>query len=205
MQTPIYLENEDGTYNTDIQSRLRRNYRCHEKILRLFSNLCYKGDLLSCGSPEKLNKAVGWFRLVNPDVPIIFHSSYENSRTHPQQTSMFNMGEINIVIQYVKELMFFGLNGQQVTEKDIGIVSPYKKQCLMIKDELESRNWFNIEVGSAETYQGKEKPIIIMSTVRSRTKTIGFLNNIRVCISIFCFKFSFDSEIAETECDDLQS
>lgn len=184
METPIYREKEDGTYDGTIQSRLRRNYRCHLDILNMFNKLCYRGNLLACGSPEKLNKAVGWFKLVNPLVPIIFHSSYGNSRNRKNETSMFNHEELEIVIQYVQELMFFGLNGQQVTGKDIGIVSPYKEQGLMIRRELDNRNWFDIEVGTAETFQGKEKPVVIMSTVRSRTKTIGFLNNIRVCKTI---------------------
>ncbi|KAL5288848.1 MOV10.2 family protein [Megaselia abdita] len=179
METPIYKEKSDGTYNINIQSRLCRNYRCHPEILNMFSTLCYDGKLMACGGSEKLNKAVDWFKLVNPTIPIVFHSSYDHSRTQRNETSMFNREEIRIVIQYVQELIFFGLKGQQVIEKDIGIVSPYKEQCLLIKKELEKRNWFDIDVGSAETYQGKEKPIVIMSTVRSKTKTIGFLDNLR--------------------------
>lgn len=189
MDTPVYKVNAFGRYNYNIQSRLCRNYRCHPEILSMFSTLCYDGKLMACGSFSKLNKAFGWFKLVNPSVPIIFHSSYDFSRKQKNETSMFNYQEIGIVIKYVQELMFFGLSGQKVSEKDIGIVSPYKKQCNMIKRELEQRNWFDIDVGSAETYQGKEKPIVIMSTVRSNTKTIGFLNNIRVCIHIFRKKF----------------
>lgn len=47
--------------------------------------------------------------------------------------------------------------------------------------ELKDRN-YNIMTASVELFQGKEKPIIIISTVRSGQQGIGFLNNPKVCI-----------------------
>lgn len=104
--------------------------------------------------------------------------------------SLYNHDELCVVLDYVKELMYFGINGQKVEENDIGIISPYKKQYNSIKEKLNLRRWFNIEVGSVEMFQGNEKPIIIASFVRSGTNTLGFLNNARVrsmssiCINI---------------------
>lgn len=94
--------------------------------------------------------------------------------------SLYNHAELCVVLNYVKELMYYGINGQKVSETDIGIISPYKKQYRSIKEKLNLRRWFKIEVGSVEMFQGNEKPIIIASFVRSGTHTLGFLNNARV-------------------------
>lgn len=83
-------------------------------------------------------------------------------------------------MDYIKDLMFFGLNGKKLQQSDIGVISPYKRQYQRIQEELNLRKWFEIETGSVETFQGKEKPIIIVSFVRSCTSTLGFLENPRV-------------------------
>lgn len=83
-------------------------------------------------------------------------------------------------MDYLKELMYFGINGKQLNESDIGIISPYKKQYKLIQEELNLRKWFNIETGSVEIFQGKEKEVIIVSFVRSGTQTLGFLDSPRV-------------------------
>lgn len=181
LELPAYQVDEDGSYNVGVQTRLRKNFRCHPEILKLFNNLCYKGELEAHGDDVKVGRAIGWHGLSNPKVPIVFHPVTKESQRSRYETSWWNPAEIEVVLSYVKHLMYMGLNGTKVTQKDIGIISPYKKQYFLIKEELERRNWGLIEIGSAEIFQGREKQIIIVSTVRSETPTVGFLNNIKVC------------------------
>lgn len=91
--------------------------------------------------------------------------------------SFYNVEEISVVKKYIKMLMNETINGKFIDQSDIGVVSPYLKQCKKIRDYCESRKWHKIEVATVETYQGREKSVIIISTVRSGTKTLGFLNN----------------------------
>jgi len=88
----------------------------------------------------------------------------------------------NTVMDYVKDLMYFGLNGEKVSQTDIGIISPYKNQYQRIQEQLDMRNWSQIDCGSVELFQGKEKQVIIVSFVRSFTPKLGFLNNERVSV-----------------------
>lgn len=83
-------------------------------------------------------------------------------------------------MDYVKDLMYFGINGEKLAQTDIGIISPYKNQYQRIQEQLNMRNWHQIDCGSVELFQGKEKQIIIVSFVRSFTEKLGFLNNSRV-------------------------
>lgn len=85
-------------------------------------------------------------------------------------------------MDYVKDLMYFGINGDKLDQTDIGIISPYKNQYQRIQEQLNMRNWNQIDCGSVELFQGKEKQIIIVSFVRSFTEKLGFLNNSRVSL-----------------------
>lgn len=86
-------------------------------------------------------------------------------------------------MDYVKDLMYFGINGEKLSQTDIGIISPYKNQYQRIQEQLNMRSWHQIDCGSVELFQGKEKQIIIVSFVRSFTEKLGFLNNSRVSCS----------------------
>ncbi|KAL5288842.1 MOV10 family protein [Megaselia abdita] len=149
LELPVYRVDEYGNYNVGVQTRLRKNFRCHPEILRVFNNLCYNGELEAHGDGVKVNRAIGWHGLSNPKVPIVFHPVREHCQRSLYETSWWNPAEIEIV------------------------------QYSIIKTEMEKRNWGNIEVGSAEIFQGREKQVIIVSTVRSQTPTVGFLNNIK--------------------------
>ena len=67
----------------------------------------------------------------------------------------------------------------------IGIITPYNKQAHKITRLLKGEDLKEIKVGSTEMFQGQERQIIIISTVRSSLEMlsfdikhkIGFLNN----------------------------
>lgn len=64
---------------------------------------------------------------------------------------------------------------------DIGIVSPYKLQCKKIKEICNLNNFKDVAIGTAEVYQGQEKKVIIISTVRAGNRSLGdFLGNAQV-------------------------
>lgn len=75
---------------------------------------------------------------------------------------------------------------RKFTIDDVGIISPYKKQCKKIRMACRNRGWDGIQIGSVEVFQGKEKPIIIVSTVRSDGRNIGFLDNPKVILEPRC-------------------
>ncbi|KAJ6682872.1 DNA2/NAM7 HELICASE FAMILY [Salix koriyanagi] len=70
-------------------------------------------------------------------------------------------------------------------EADIGVITPYRQQVLKIKKVLENWELSEVKVGSVEQFQGQEREVIIVSTVRStikhndfdKTYCLGFLSN----------------------------
>lgn len=94
------------------------------------------------------------------------------------------------MVRYVEALMTLNDAHVKVEEKDIGIVTPYKRQVYRIKEKLKSKNWSEIEVGTVEAFQGREKRIVIISTVRAqysllhydKTYSLGFVNSDKVYV-----------------------
>lgn len=89
-------------------------------------------------------------------------------------------------MKYLSSLLGEKLGNLKIEQNHIGIVTPFKQQQMKINMELEKRNWKDITVGTVETFQGREKEIIILSTVRSRLfvhdgiRHIGFLSDEKV-------------------------
>ena len=63
-------------------------------------------------------------------------------------------------------------------ECTIGIITPYNLQVKEIKKKLILNGFYNIEVATVDSFQGREKYFIIVSTVRSNKKgRKGFVKN----------------------------
>lgn len=60
----------------------------------------------------------------------------------------------------VEKLLALGID-------DIGIISPYCLQVKMIKFQMEKLN-AKVKVGTVEEFQGQERLVVILSTVRTR-------------------------------------
>ena len=83
--------------------------------------------------------------------------------------SIVNEIEAEIAIRLTDDYLKVGL-----TEDDIGIISPYADQVKIILDRTP------VEVKTVDGFQGREKEIIIISTVRSNEDgNIGFLRDLR--------------------------
>ncbi|EDV37969.1 uncharacterized protein Dana_GF11149, isoform B [Drosophila ananassae] len=179
LQRNCYQVKDDGSYNEAVQTRLIRNFRSHPEIVALYSDLYYGGKLKAKAPMDSVCKFRNWFHMPNPDFPIMFHSVFGTVMNTKSSVSLCNNKEIDAVMDYVKDLMYFGLNGEKIAQTDIGIISPYKNQYQRIQEQLNMRSWSQIDCGSVELFQGKEKQVIIVSFVRSFTPKLGFLDNER--------------------------
>ncbi|MBR3156451.1 MAG: IGHMBP2 family helicase [Methanobrevibacter sp.] len=94
----------------------------------------------------------------------------DNRERHLKDSkSIVNEIEAEIAIRIADDYLSDGVN-----ESDIGIISPYADQVKIIQENTE------IEVKTVDGFQGREKEIIIISTVRSNDNgNIGFLSDLR--------------------------
>ncbi|XP_019539795.2 putative helicase MOV-10 [Aedes albopictus] len=176
MNLPLYAQDpETNEYNGKVVSQLRQSFRSHAKLLEFCNQQFYNGMLQAKAPYDIQERAVGWWRLPNRKCPIILHPVDGQTEQDKHNFSLFNRKECWKVMFYVGDMLNKGINGRSVTQSDIGIVSPYVQQVRYLKNCCKSRDWTDIEIGSVEQFQGKEKAIMLISTVRSRCKNVGFL------------------------------
>ncbi|KAL9702495.1 hypothetical protein quinque_006013 [Culex quinquefasciatus] len=164
-------------YDPNVITLLRNNFRSHPALLELPNRMFYAGQLRAKASPKKTHWAVGWDRLPNRAFPLIFHPVVGEMKQDENSSSMYNEQEAEQVLSYVDTIMNDGIRGKKHEQTAIGIITPYAGQVRYLKDLLNMRHWSDIEVGSTEQYQGREKRIMLMSTVRTGSKSVGFLAN----------------------------
>lgn len=180
----LYKKNAEGIYNPKMVTKLLKNFRSHETILKLPNDMFYDSELQAKGSAV-VNDALGWDSLPNKKFPMIFHNVKGTCSQDPDSPSYYNFDEVKVVMEYLDKLVSKTLNNKLIRQKDIGIVTPYKKQVQKLLTACRGRKWNDIMVGSVEQFQGQERMIIIASTVRSAVgkmkheyqSHLGFLKN----------------------------
>jgi helicase MOV-10 len=175
MLTDEKYEFVDGEYYEEYVTQLKKNYRNHPSIMRFSNENFYNSNLVSCCSEEILNFAKDpKILMFNPEFPMLFHTVHSPSKE--VGTSLKNDGEVMVIGFYLNVFLRLGINGNKVTQKDIGIICPYRGQRDLIMEKYQ-RAHPEIEIGTVDAFQGREKKIIIMSLVRSQTRHVGFLKN----------------------------
>ncbi|GKV42430.1 hypothetical protein SLEP1_g49837 [Rubroshorea leprosula] len=160
--------NGDENYVT----KLVRNYRCHPEILYLPSTLFYRGELIPCKEQtDSFLNSVNF--LPNKQFPVLFFGIQGCDEREGNNPSWFNRIEASKVIEFTRSLLASG----NLSEEEIGIITPYRQQVLKLKQAFENLDMFDIKVGSVEQFQGQERKVIIISTVRSTIKHNEFDNN----------------------------
>ena len=139
---------------------LNVQYRMNEELMKFPNKEFYDGKLLSANK-EKYKDSLTF----------IDTSNYENNQEKrlKDSKSIINKLEASIVVDLVNNLLKEG-----VKINDIGIITPYADQVNLIKNKVD------VEVKSVDGFQGREKEIIIISTVRSNNNgNLGFLTDLR--------------------------
>ncbi|NXM45339.1 SDE3 helicase, partial [Gymnorhina tibicen] len=196
LHNPLYKKSSGG-YDPQFITKLLWNYRSHEAILRIPNELFYDNELKVCKSDrlDIRNLFCTWEELPKKGFPIIFHGVCGEDQREAKSPSFFNTAEIEVLVHYLKKLL--QSRGKEscptVSPKEIGIISPYRKQVEKIRKAITSLDpdlrklpdISQLKVGSVEEFQGQERHVILISTVRScstylqfdQTFRLGFLKN----------------------------
>ncbi|KAF0022536.1 hypothetical protein F2P81_025162 [Scophthalmus maximus] len=115
--------------------------------------------------------------------PLIFHGVTGVDERESSSPSFFNRAEVEVLMDYVKKLLqTHGKKGlATIAPRDIGIIAPYRKQVQKIRQalnkvekDLNIVNMKTLKVGSVEEFQGQERRVILVSTVRSSSSYMDF-------------------------------
>ncbi|XP_047994418.1 RNA helicase Mov10l1-like [Leguminivora glycinivorella] len=146
---------------------LKKNFRSHRDILSIPDELFYHGQLEAM-APVDYISSVDILGERPTSRAIVFYGVPSQEQRIGKSPSFYNDSELEVVQNHITKL----LEVHRVAEADIGVVTPYIRQVYKMKQWLKERE-LNIEVGTVEGFQGKEKRIIIVSTVRAKCELLA--------------------------------
>ncbi|XP_073471825.1 putative helicase MOV-10 [Aquarana catesbeiana] len=189
---PLYEKSITGAYNPEFVTKLLLNYRSHPDILTIPNELFYDKELQSKADQMVTHAYCNWEKLPKKGFPIIFHGVLGKDEREGNSPSFFNVAEIEVLMSYVKALLETQMKKgiAKISAKEIGIISPYRKQVEKIRKAVDKElkavpDVKDLKVGSVEEFQGQERKVILISTVRSakdyvkfdKEFSLGFLTN----------------------------
>jgi predicted DNA helicase len=147
-------------------------YRMNSLLMKFPNAEFYNNNLKSDSSVDDItiNDILTTTEKEDPMLFVDTSSVDEDGERHLKDSkSIINEIEAEIAIKLANDYLKIGL-----TEDDIGIISPYADQVKIIQEKTP------VEVKTVDGFQGREKEIIIISTVRSNENgNIGFLRDLR--------------------------
>ncbi|CAE6384609.1 unnamed protein product [Rhizoctonia solani] len=152
--------------------KLSKNWRNHPSILRYPNERFYANELEPCASTSITHSLLAWPELGRAGFPIIFENIAGQDMREASSPSWYNPMEVSRVKDYVR--MLRDLRRPHISTTDIGVITPYNQQVQHIRRMLRASNGEGIKVGSVEEFQGQERKVIIVSTVRSSAQEVEF-------------------------------
>ncbi|KAK9157815.1 hypothetical protein Scep_004389 [Stephania cephalantha] len=167
-------------YADDIMAMLTVQYRMHELIMNWSSRELYNSKIEAhpCVAAHKLYDLdnVNMSSSTESTLLIVDTAGCDMEEKKDEEDSTMNEGEADVAIAHARRLTQSG-----VQPSDIGIITPYAAQVVLLKMIRSKDNRLKeIEISTVDGFQGREKEAIIISMVRSNgRKEVGFLSDQR--------------------------
>ncbi|KAI6654778.1 Regulator of nonsense transcripts 1 [Oopsacas minuta] len=147
---------------------LDEQHRMHPYIADFPSKVFYSGKLKT--AVRKEDRIAPKLGFMTSNKPIVFIDV--DHPEHRTGSSIRNEREADIIVDIIKQLT--GLAKYKDTE--IAILTPYTAQVKCLKEKLALVS--KVEVSSIDAFQGKEKEVIVFSTVRNNDNgVLGFTDS----------------------------
>jgi len=156
----LFTSSEQLQFQEDQNSgvMLTTQYRMHPSIAAWPNQYFYSGCILQ--------------GVTHPEIKLAPYTLIDSNTTQTVLNgAICNMGEVSLVkeaIIAVKNII--GIHSKLI----IGVITFYRWQKEKLSQMVEGENWTDVEVNTVDGFQGAEKDIIIISSVRSGN-SIGFL------------------------------
>jgi len=152
-------------------------YRMHPSIAS-FPSVAFYGGLLKSGVKPEQRLAPRGYPWPKTWMPLCFESigaddGWDLEET--QGTSKMNKKEAQRTAEVVMNLLRAG----DVPASEIAVISPYSAQTTFLKNQFGPAA-ADVQVSTVDSYQGMERDVVIVTTVRSSSYgSVGFLNDRR--------------------------
>ena len=154
-------------------SLLSRQYRMHPSICAFASRRFYKNQVRTCpivADERQRAKPPQGFRFKRHPVAFVDVSRGTETYASEEDRSYANLQEVTVVADLVKNF--------SKSDASIGVISPYRAQAKALSEAISFD--VDVEINTVDAFQGREKDIVIVSTVRANDAGhLGFLGDFR--------------------------
>ncbi|CAI5722852.1 unnamed protein product [Peronospora destructor] len=161
---------------------LRTQYRCHPMISDFPRNYFYDGKLQDGDNVKGVAYVKPYHSLGSAFMPLVFWNLLSSREKSTKSVSRMNVGEAELAVNLYLTLKN-SCPPDSIAGK-VGMITPYSQQMEELRNRfrraLGKHYEQEVEINTVDGFQGREKDIIILSTVRADPKAgVGFLNDIR--------------------------
>lgn len=173
---------------------LDTQYRMHPAISSFPRRYFYNGRLVDDESVQGENRARPYHRdVVRPKLgPYVFLDISEGEeRRSTDDRSVFNSAEAELASliysklkkEYAKDSLFSPAAKTHGSVTGFGVVTPYKRQMQELRQSFDRAGipTGDVEIDTVDSFQGREKDVIVFSCVRTAAvnRGIGFVRDVR--------------------------
>lgn len=166
-----------------LKTSLNTQYRMHSSINEVIEQFYVTDNGLACGldyeasnSPDLTNSQSRFHGIdipgfISPEHHIVWVDT--KSPELKEKTSRYNVGEVNAVDKIIElidnsgQFADFQANWQHEEDKQIGVISFYGAQLKQLEALKDKHADVPMRISTVDRFQGMERNIIIISTVRS--------------------------------------
>ena len=153
-------------------------YRMQSDLAKVISEVFYEGRLLSAAdmvADGRIGPATTGSSITLLDSSPMRPSLRQDTRRRGFQP--INDIHVTLLSDLVRQLLI----KDRVALHEIGIIVPFRSTVWHLRRELRGKNrWFDLEIGTIHTFQGREKRVIILDTVMSGEARSGTVNHYSV-------------------------
>ncbi|UCZ54996.1 AAA domain-containing protein [Bacillus shivajii] len=156
------LSSFQNLYKDIPKTLLKEHYRCHPQIIGYCNQKFYNNELIVLTDDNESDK------------PLVLYKTVKGNHARGK----FNQRQIDIVFEEIIPKQKFDLEKQS-----LGAITPYRLQANELQKVIGTRN---IEADTVHKYQGRERDIIILTTVANEVNANYFVddpNLINVAVS----------------------
>ncbi|EEG79110.1 AAA domain-containing protein [Dethiobacter alkaliphilus] len=138
---------------------LKEHYRCHPKIIGFCNQKFYNNQLIALTDEA------------DRDRPLVAYKTVKGNHARGK----YNQRQIDVILEEI-----LPNHVDKNKEQSVGIISPYRLQT----EKLKAAGLENVEIDTVHKYQGREKDIIILTTVVNEVNEfVDNANLINVAVS----------------------
>ncbi len=154
---------------------LTTHYRSNHEIIEIASKHVYDGRIKphpSCYEKKLKLRKQPENPVLDPEKPVVFvHVREDPLCIMRDNGSIGNTAEAEIAVEIVRMLISHGVSPER-----IGVITPYRLQASIIARKLLDHGIRGVEVSTVDSFQGREKDVILISLTTTSPSRIDFVS-----------------------------